>query len=491
LRAYTAKDGSSEAYQPGNIPFQPEAYLKLNRSELAAGDPIITLGFPGSTYRLESSYAFKYYEKSQFPFLEKAFQAYLNGLELAAERNPAIGQQSASERASIANTLKYFNGVRKGFEQHQITKRKTDFDRSFQEWAEADSLRNLRYGRVLSQLKQSYDIADQTGDVLYLTFYALQFSKVLQAATLFEDLENRQDEERWSAEQSRERLMLFDSHRQLLSSAVAVAEKAILKDLLHAMAELPFEKRPLVFYRFFEPEESHELKPEIDAFVERRFSSSVLTDTTAARNLFFNTENPSETLRKDSLYVVAADIREMLEQSRENYIRHFPYLQPAQERYVEGITTMSEQKAFQADANFTLRLSFGEIMGFSPEDAVYKFPFTSVAGMVEKHRGSQPFNLPDQLLKHYESETQFHNLPVNFLSTNDITGGNSGSPALNKNGELVGVVFDGNIEGIASDYYFIPNLTRALSVDVRFILFMMEEMDKTEQLLNELEIVAD
>lgn len=490
LRAYVTKDGRSEKYQPGNVPYKPDYHLKIRTNELTAGDFIMTLGFPGSTYRLESSYAFNYYEKSQFPVLEKVFQAYLNGLEIAAKADPDIAQQNSSERASIANTLKYFNGVRNGFEEYNLTQKKMEFDQRFKSWTAADSLRNLRYGRVLPQLEQSYNIASQTGDVLYLTFYAIQFSKILQAAPLFDDLTDPTDESS-SMLTNQDRLMLFDALRQTLSTAIPEAEKSILKDLLYAMSELPTEKRPLVFYRFFDSDNSDELKSEIEHFVDRRFSNSVLSDTSAARKVFFSENSSSAMLQNDSLYIVASDVYEMLEQSRDNYVRHFTYLQPAQERYVEGILSMDNKTMYQADANFTLRLSAGNIMGYKPEDAVYKFPFTTFDGMIDKHKDRKPFNIPDRLLDHYSTYPATGGLKINFLSTNDITGGNSGSPALNEYGELVGLVFDGNIEGIASDYYFIPDLTRTLSVDMRFILFMMKEIDNTARLLNEMEILSD
>jgi len=490
LRAYTSKNGDSESYQPDNVPYKPETHLKIRNDDLKPGDFIMTLGFPGSTYRLESSYAFDYYEKYQFPVLEKVFSAYLNGLEIAAADRPEIAQQNASERASIANTLKYFNGVRKGFEEQKITRKKLQFDQAFKEWAAEDSLRNLRYGRVLPQLEQSYQIASQTGDVLYLTFYAIQFSKILQSASLFEELTNTSESD-MPGLRDEDKLMLFDALRQTLSTAHFEAEKATLTDLLATMAELPEDKRPLVFHRFFDSENSEQLKTDIEHFVDRRFSDSVLSDTSAARKVFLSDENPQTSLQSDSLFIIASDIHDMLEQSRENYVRHFTYLQPAQERYVEGILSMQGERPYHADANFTLRLSAGNVMGYKPEDGVYKFPFTTFDGMTAKHRDREPFDLPDQLLEYHSSYSEASSLNVNFLSTNDITGGNSGSPALNEHGELVGLVFDGNIEGIASDYHFLPELTRTLSVDIRFILFMMEEIDRTERILEEIEIVTD
>ena len=492
LRAYVDKNGGSTDYQPQNVPFQPDYSLPIRNSILTTGDFTMTLGFPGTTYRKESSYAFDFYEKRQFPVLQKAFRAYLNGLEKA----PA-SEINTAEKASIANTLKYYEGIRDGFEQHDVTNQKRNFDQRFGEWVSADSLREIKYGRVLPQLEQSYSIADQTGDVLYLTFYALQFSSVLQSSSLFDDYYDVEDGARVELSEE-EKLMTYDYFRQLHQSYNHEAEYTILRDFLYAFAELPEERRPLIFYRFYDETESSKLKVELQQFLDRQFRSSVLTDTTSARNLIFSEYEMSQDQVPDSLYLIADDIREMFEQSRDNYLRHFTYLLPAQKRYVEGILEMAPGKVHPADANFTLRLSAGEVMGYQPQDGVYNLPFTTLNGMIQKNRNRYPFLVPDKLLKYSPDSTlsvdfggygnYSGELPLNFLSTNDITGGNSGSPVLNENGEIIGLAFDGNIEGIVSDYFFIPELSRTISLDIGFILFMMEEIDKTSRLLDELQI---
>lgn len=501
LRAYVNKNGSAEPYQPQNRPYRPNHILPVRNSDLNPGDFTMTLGFPGTTYRHESSYAFDFYETRQFPVLEKAFQAYLNGLEIAASADEQYAKRNAAERASIANSLKYYHGIRSGFAEHNITEKKRMFDEQFRQWVIADSLRELKYGRVLPQLKQSYSIANQTGDVLYLSFYALQFSKILQAVMLFDDFHEESAAGNQQNYTEEEKLMLYDSLRRFRQSVVPKAEQRILKDLLFAMAELPEDRRPLVFHRFFDTEEADSLQNQLELFLNRQFGSSVLTDTSAAAKWIFSETPAMKPVEPDSLFHIAKDVHEMFEQSRENYVRHFRYLLPAQQRYVEGILEMSKNPVRYADANFTLRLSAGEIMGYKPSDGIYHLPFTTFSGMLKKHRGQAPFKLPEKLLSYRSNSHGFSpghhsggrredggKLPLNFLSTNDITGGNSGSPVLNGHGELIGLVFDGNIEGIISDYYFVPDLTRALSVDIRFILFMMDEIDNTERLLNELEI---
>lgn len=261
------------------------------------------------------------------------------------------------------------------------------------------------------------------------------------------------------------------------------------------MADLPEGHRPLVFYQYFDSEEQKSLHNEIDQFMDRQISTSALLDTTRAREWIFD-ETSNQPM--DSLYVISSEIRDLFEVSRDNYVQHFQYLIPAQKRYEQGMMEMNNEENRYPDANFTLRLTGGVVKGYSPEDGAYNLPFTTFSGMTKKHTGEEPFDLPRELLTYSNNTGDFGgyanqrgDLIVNFLSTNDITGGNSGSPVLNGNGELIGLAFDGNIEGIIGDYFHVPELSRTISLDSNFILFMMDEIDKTERLLEEIEVRRD
>lgn len=490
LRAYIAPDGSARDYHPENIPFNPDKYLPVRVSELKPGDFTMILGFPGTTYRSESSYAFSFYENYQFQSLINVFNASLAGLEYAAANNSEAAVANASERASVANSLKYFEGIRDGFSEYNITQLKKENDLRFDTWVKADSLRNIKYGHVLSQLEQSYKIASAMGDVLFTSYYGFQYSEILQMATFFNDL---YDEEEPAENTAEEREIMITIFTQYLNELNLDAEIVTLNHILYALATLPEERRPMVFYSFFENETPDELRSEITAFLERQKETSVVLN--AERAEAFISAEPAITA-PDSIFTLSAEILQAFEVSRENYIQHFRYLIPAQKLYVEGMIEMDNDPNRYADANFTLRLTDGQILGYSPADGVYNTPFTTFSGMLKKHTGEEPFNVPESLLNYRSTSTNpFHgyadskgNLILNFLSTNDITGGNSGSPVLNSAGEVIGLAFDGNIEGIISDYFVVPEISRTISVDARYILFVMDAIDKTGRLLEEMDI---
>lgn len=488
LRAYVSPDGISEPYQPSNVPFEPGLHLPFRAAELKPGDFTMVAGFPGTTYRFESSYAFRFYEEQQFPALQKAFSAYLKGLEFEAATDSAAAIYTASERASISNALKYFEGVQSGFERYHVTRKKRGFDRELAAWIEADSLRNITYGRVLPQLRQSYEIASQTGDILYLSFYAIQYSNLLQMGSLFNDFHEYSMAPDSIFFSSDDRQRLFDQVRMWYSVINTDAEILILTEMLKALAELPEERRPLILFRFFGSGDTDSMKKEISQFMQRQANTSALTDTSIASQWIYTEMQYSEEAFQDSLYLISKDLFETFEMSRDNYFQHFQYLDPAQRLYVQANLEKQQKPDYYADANFTLRLSAGQVWGYSPADGIYHTPFTTMQGKLDKHRNTEPFNVPYRIRSHpFESDRKVR-LKLNFLSTNDITGGNSGSPVLNGDGEIVGVAFDGNIEGIVSDYFVVPDVARTISVDSRYILFMMEEIDGAERLLEEMEI---
>ncbi len=495
LRAYVSDDGSSDSYHPKNIPFTPDFVLPVRQGELQPDDFTMILGFPGTTHRFESSYAFEFYHDQQFPILRKVFSAYLKSLELGAEKDPEFAIQNASDIASIANALKYYDGIQEGFEKHDVISNKRRQDREFDSWAQADSVRNLKYGRVIQQLNQSYRIAGYMGDLLFLTFYSIEFSKLLQMSELFDEFVEYYSAEVRDEFPDDERRLLFDQNRAWLDSFYKEAETVLFTDLLKIMVQLPEDRRPLIFYQYFNSQEPESLQHEIERFMDRQILTSALLDTSKAREWIFG-ESYDQPI--DSLYVISSEIRELFEVSRDNYVQHFQYLLPAQKRYEQGMMEMNNNEARYSDANFTLRLTGGIIKGYSPQDGAYNLPFTTFSGMIEKHTGEEPFDLPHELTS-YSSNTgnfggyanQRGELIVNFLSRNDITGGNSGSPVLNGNGELIGLAFDGNIEGIIGDYFHVPELSRTISVDSRFILFMMDEIDNTDRLLEEIEVLID
>ncbi len=229
-------------------------------------------------------------------------------------------------------------------------------------------------------------------------------------------------------------------------------------------------------------------------FLEELYSKTKLTSV--EERLKMLELNRKELLKLNDPFIEFANKlekeREFLNKRGKEFSGALSRLMPV---YLEGIEIWKKTPLYP-DANRTLRLNFGQVKGYSPRDAVQYHYLTSLSGVIEKYTGKEPFDCPEKLLKVYRDkdlngyiDKNINDVPVNFLTTNDSTGGNSGSPVLNGRGELIGLLFDGNYEAMYSDYYFDTELTRSINVDIRYVLFIAEKVDKAFNVLRELTIV--
>ncbi|MDR8392683.1 S46 family peptidase [Aliifodinibius sp. S!AR15-10] len=501
LRAYVAPDGSARPHNAENVPFQPSRHLQINANGVQPNDFTMTLGFPGSTYRYQSSYAFDFYHNVRNPVMIDSFQAILDAMEYAAEQDEEIKVENASDRASVANTLKYLKGVQDGFDRYDIIERKEERENEFQQWIESDSTRNIRYGRVLSQLDTAFNIASQTGDLLYGTYYALNNNTLLQVAGLYDayyEYLNNPDSLSFSSGRKDTLLM---QHRQMLDSSNLEAQTMMLDQMVTSLSSFPSGKRPMLFIELFEGKTGDELKAAVQQYIENQVKTSLVYSADSAE-AFLN--RPVEEVTDqpvDPVVKLYWEIYNTFDFSRNNYSQHFAYLNPARERYVEGMLAFRQDSTEYPDANFTLRLSGGRVLGYSAVDGLYNSPYTTFEGMIAKDTDEEPFDAPQMLENYFQNHsggssnipyaTPSGHLVVNLLTTNDITGGNSGSPLLNGNGEVVGIAFDSNYEGVIGDYYYDPDLNRTINVDIRYVLFLMEEFSNADRILNELNIIRE
>ena len=272
----------------------------------------------------------------------------------------------------------------------------------------------------------------------------------------------------------------------------------MLQQMITSMASLPPGKKPLLFIRNFEGKTGSELKEAVDTYVNQQLAESVVYDTTRAQKLLNTPLDASATIAEDPLVELYREINRIFEFSRRNYAQHFAYLNPARKRYVEGMLRFRQDSTEYPDANFTLRLSGGRVLGYQSKDGLYNTPYTTFEGMIEKDTDEEPFDAPEKLEQYYQKlvadsahtpyATSSGHLVTNLLTTNDITGGNSGCPLLNARGEIVGIAFDSNYEGVVGDYYYDPELNRTINVDIRYVLFLMEEYSEAARILEELDI---
>ncbi|WP_138431986.1 S46 family peptidase [Fodinibius saliphilus] len=484
LRAYVDPSGQSQSYNSSNIPFQPSFHLTIDNSGAEPHSFTMTLGFPGQTYRNESSFAFEFYNNYRNPILIESYQAILKSLRHAAQQDSVKALKSASKRASIANALKYYREIQRGFSNQNILEKKRATEQYFEQWIRKDSLRYQQYRRVFRQLKQSYDIASQSGDLLYGLVQAINNNKLLKIAGFYNAYRNHRADNSNIDLTKEQKRNLITQHKKVLENIDIEAQKMMLSEMLYSLATLPDGKVMFYLVRLFDEKEGHNLKNEIKSYVDSLEQSSIIFDLHKAKRF---TALPIDSARSNSIDPMVKLYKEMIETyqfSRKNYLQHLPYLRPAQRRYTEGMLSFQQDSTAYPDANATLRLSGGHIAGYTDTNNNYHPPFTTLSGLFDKIGTDDSFDISDKLAA-YADSTDYQ--PVNFLSSNDITGGNSGSPVMNKEGEIIGLTLDSNRKGIIGDYYYDKRFKRAINVDIRYILFLLEEITGGDQLLKEMQ----
>lgn len=485
LRAYTAPDGSSAEYSPNNVPYKAKKFLTMNIGGLKENDFVFVLGYPGGTTRYRESQSIEYARDSNFPFLWTWLEARANALRLVGETDEEKRLALQSDIASFDNARKVFYGGERRIRRANLVEQRKAQEAQFASWVAADPARQAKYGTVLSELaavsaeSNKYAKRDilvrRMPDATMPMFRAI-FTAVSEAMTP-KDIDPA--------------AKLADIKKSL-EGREPIYEREMIKYFLHQFDNLPADQKFEGAESLFKSFEGQGRRAAEAAFAENIAEGDYWTAETVAalhgpQTMDFRPErdNPRGFAAALKVEKDAANARAAAFAAKIDRLRLL---------YQQGMAEMKGITPYP-DANSTLRFSYGNVKGFNPREAEYRSPFTTIKGMIEKDTGRNPFDMP-QKLKDLQAAKDFgrfgegDSVVVNFLSSNDIIGGNSGSPILNGNGEQVGLCFDGNFEGLGNDFYYDPNYNRTISVDIRFVLFVTEKFGNAGWILNEMKLVG-
>lgn len=502
LRAYVSPDGNSRPYDADNVPFVPDRFLQVSADGYKDGDFTMIMGFPGSTYRNESSYHFQYYEESQHPVLIRIFRGILAGLEAEAASNAELEVATASDRASYANSLKYFEGIYKGFSDYKIVDQRREQEAVFADWLKQDLIRQTEYSDVLPLVKKGYQNMSEYGAMIYAYVYTLNNSPLIEVAGLFAPAYAV-----INGELPRDQLgsTELDSIRIVAAEAASLInadiEFARLRHFLVALAELPENVRPAILTELFSGFKGVDLEAKVDAFLEKQRTESVVLNTELAHEILLMRDSGSEAIKLDPFVQLHRELLEGYYSNIDGFQRAGSFMNQAEKEYVEAMLAFRDDPLQYPDANFTLRLSGGRIMDVHVRDTTFEAR-TYAEQILPKYTGIDPFDVPERQMKWINdwlstmkqrpnvAASKYADidgrLVVNFLSSNDITGGNSGSPIMNGRGDIIGVAFDGLIEGVVADYFHDPKYSRTINVDIRYILHVTDELYQLQHLIDEM-----
>jgi len=488
LRAYTAPDGSFAEYSPSNIPFKPKRFLTINIGGIKENDFVFVMGYPGSTTRYRESQSIDFAQNVNFPFLSGYLQARSDALAKVGETNEEKRIKFQSEIANFDNYRKVYKGSSVALKRNDTVAAKRAEEAKFAAWINANPQRRAKYGELLPGLKrisdEYYTTAQRDVVLQRLPNPALTpvFKQVYDAF-----LAVRQGKKLTQSEKQQKLTEIQTAYKDRES----IYEREVLKFFLKMIAELPANQKFAAAETLFNRFEGKERRSAEETFAESIAEKANFDTPEKVLGLYSMSVNDLQKKYPNIVSFMTA-----LAQERELLIARTGRFNSEIDRlrlfYQQGMAEMKGTQPYP-DANRTLRFTYGNIKGYKPREAVTYSPFTTLKGIIEKDTGIKPFDAP-QKLKDLQRTRDFgrfgvgDSVPVNFLSTTDIIGGNSGSPVLNAYGEQVGLVFDGNYEGLGNDIFYNENYGRTISVDIRYVLFVTEKFGDAGWILKEMNI---
>jgi uncharacterized protein YjbI with pentapeptide repeats len=514
LRAYVGKNGKPATYSADNVPFQPKSYLKVNTDGVKAGDGVFAAGYPGSTSRYNLTSELKFASDWLYPTHAARYLLQIDTITQMGNIDKNIAIKYAGTMASMANRMKKLNGLLDGFKATDIVGIKQSREDGFLAWLKEDESANpllIQELEVLLAEQQKYD------QINYYFENAQSSALLLAAKSLYRLAQEKQkpDAMRESGYQKRDMKMFRAGLKRIDSSFDIEVDKTLWLQDLNAYIAQPLKVK--VFDDALNNSSDHQ---GFVAKIHGIYASTELTDQATRLAWIDKTVEEFQTSTDPfiRLAVELHDTNMALEQESKVIEGK---LSKARPEYMAAIIAYYKANNWPVypDANRTLRITYGMVDGYQSKDALYKQPFTRLQGIAAKHTGAEPYNVPTKLLaaiatndygKHtvqsiyndprswlcrliscIEPKDDFNSVPVNFLSSVDTTGGNSGSPIFNGRGELVGLNFDSTYEAITKDWFFNPTITRAVHVDIRYILWMMDQVDHADNLIKELTLVRN
>jgi len=494
FRVYMGKDGKPADYDPANIPLKPKHFLPVSIKGLKDGDYAMTYGYPGSTNRYETSFGVKLKTDIENPSTVELRDMRLKHMFEQMRKDPAVKLKLASDYAGIANYWKFFDGESKQLLKYRILEKKQTEETAFIQWAKGKP----DYENIFNDWQKAYAAwTPYAKHRIYLNEGILG-SPLLAFASSLMALEADMVRKGIDHPDVKKGLAAADrSRKEFLAEADMPSDRRIIADAIRMFrTQIDRNQHPAGFYedirnRFGKLDEDATYAKYAD-FV---LGTSILTDD--GRWKAFLDAPDAVKLQSDAAFAAASTFIKNYSgkygQDRQSFLTADAELGRL---YLKGIREMNPGKKMYPDATFTMRVSFGQVKSYQPRDAVRYDYLCTMKGVLEKYKpGDYEFDLPANLLEKaakkdfgpYVDKAR-NDLIVSFITTNDITGGNSGSPVINANGELVGLAFDGNYEALSHKIAFDKDLNRTICVDVRYVLWCIDKLGGAPHLVQELKL---
>jgi len=490
FRVYTAPDGSSADYSPENIPLKSKHHLPISMKGYEMGDFAMVMGFPGSTSRYMTSW-----EVQESLEIDHPIRIQVRGIKLDLmmedmQASEKVRIQYASKHSRSSNYWKNSIGMSKALKKLKVTEKKQQEEADFTQWIDQDEERKALYGNALSDIQTAVEGRKdlQIASSYIIEAYFLGMETVMFGRNLRELQMLLGDPEPDQEQIDRVTTALKERAESFYKDYNAPTDKKIMTAMVQLLIdELDDANLPSSIL-----EVKDKYKGDAAKYVDMYFKKSILTDQDRY-NAFM--DNPSlKVLEKDPGYKAVTGTQKLYELGGKMAQFEEPYSRGSR-LYLKGKVEMYPEKDFYSDANSTMRMNYGVVGDYLPRDAVLYTHYTTLEGVMEKEDpGNFEFVVSERLKEFYETKEygpygENGKLHICFTTNNDITGGNSGSPVMNANGELIGIAFDGNWEAMSGDVAFETELQKCINVDIRYVLFVIDKYAGAGHLVNEMTLV--
>lgn len=495
FRVYMSPDGKPAEYSEENIPYEPDHHLPVSIEGVDEGDFAMIMGYPGNTDRFMTSYGIKELKEISHPNRINIRGKKLEIMEETMNISPEHRIMYASKYKGTSNYWKYSIGQMEGFKRIDLVSQRKERERKFVEWVTGNDEREEKYGEALDLIQQAYnDRKEYQNASQYvleslligpeITRFANNASELKSKLEMsfFKKLFNRKEIRNAQKQLKKQAKRHFRDYHKQTDRDIAVELLTMFRD---SIAE---DYYPEAFKEGLERHEGN-----VEAYVDELYSQSVFTDKEKFDD--FINKPKAEDIAQDPVYKYSQNVFNTYRELNRLSSQYDQKLQRGMRLFVDGVRKMEKDKTFYPDANGTMRMTYGKVGGYKVKDAArYKY-YTTLKGVMEKEDpDNYEFVVPGKLKELYQEKDygrygENGEMRVCFISDNDITGGNSGSPVMNGNGELIGLAFDSNWEGMTGDIEFEEEMQKTVSTDIRYILFILDKIGEVDWLIDEMDIV--
>lgn len=490
FRIYADKNNKPSPYSPDNVPYHPKKFFPINLKGIKEGDFTMVFGFPGTTQEYLPSQAVRLLIEKSNPNKVAVRSTKLAIMEKQMAADPKVRIQYASKYAGVSNAWKKWQGETMGLLRLHAVEIKQQQEKSFDQWIGQQPDRTKKYGQLLGDFARLYaELSD------YQLAYDLHNEAILRGSDLFGLMARFDQLGRVigdTATFNRQKNALM----QYLPGYLKDYDRTTEKLILPAMLKIYFQRVDPKFL----PEKLNSLKPGLSdgSYARNAFEKSVFSDSARVKSLLTGFGLKAfKKLQKDKLFKLYSALVDNYSKNIDPvYQKLSQEILRTQKAYMAAVMEMRNGQRIMADANLTLRVTYGKVEGYEPRDGIYYQHFTTLKGVMEKQDPDNPdFVVSEKLKTLYRSKDwgQYVNtsgeVPIAFCASNHTTGGNSGSPVINASGELIGVNFDRCWEGTMSDVLFDPDRCRNIALDIRYALFVIDKYAGAGYLLNEMQLI--